>query len=185
MSVRDEELTRLVKYAEGMGLKVIFKKRSPDNDAEWTVDGSAITVYTKNHTTKTEILCSLIHELGHHVWFIHEKNRQPDLRFEEALDRQDLFDSKKTLLPAPKRLRKKILEVEKAGAQWWDSIYKDTNMKFPLWKLHASREFDIWMYEEYYKNGMFPTYTRRVEKDREVRARHKLAYEEVKNGKSE
>lgn len=175
MPIRDDEILRLIKYAEGMGVKVKFlSSKNHLADAEWTLDGTEINVYRGNSQTKTDIILSLIHEIGHHVWFIHKKNRQPDLKFEEALDRQNLFDSDLSLTPAPKKFRKKILDTEQDAIVWWDVIYKDTNLKIPLWKLEVAKRFDIWAYEVYYKTGFFPS-----RKDKKIK--HKELTTEIKN----
>lgn len=173
MSIRDEEIKRLTFYAKGLGVKVtIWNKRKSGAAAEWTLDGSQIEVYAAPGTSKTEVILSLIHELGHHVWFIHEKERQPDLKFEEAIERENLVEEN-SKTPAPKHLRKKIYDVEKASTEWWLSIYKETDIKIPEWKLRAAMEFDMWMYEEYYETGFFPKGRRRREKYKEVQSKHR------------
>ena len=172
--VRDEEIKRLIHYAKGLGVRVVvYNKSNPDADAEWTTDGSLINIYAGNKTSKTEIILSLIHELGHHVWWIHEKERQPDLKFEEAIERQNLFEEDDEQNPAPKHLRKKIYDVELAGTEWWMSIYKDTGLKIPEWKVQAAMEFDIWVYEIYYETGHFPTRKAIKTKYREVQNKWK------------
>ncbi len=164
--IRDEEISRLIKYAEGLGVKVKFLKasRNCDEDAGWVIDGSEIVLYTNNRTSKIDIILSLIHELGHHTWFIHEKNRKPDLKFEEAIDRINLADRDLSKTPAPKKFRKKILDVEIAGTSWWENIYKETNMKFAKWKLDVAMQYDIWVYDVYYETGFFP-----LMKDRKIK----------------
>lgn len=163
--IRDEEIKRLIHYAKGLGVKVIiYNKDDPNKAAEWALDGSTIEVYSEG-MTKTDIITSLIHEIGHHVWFIHEKNRQPDLKFDEAITRDNLTQKvkdKKNL--TPKHLRKKIYDVELAGTQWWGTIIKDTNIKIPTWKVDMQMEFDMWMYEQYYENGVFPKRKDKVQK---------------------
>jgi hypothetical protein len=166
---RDEEIKRLIHYAKGLGVKVIiYTKSSPDADAQWTLDGSLIEVFAGNTTSKTDIILSLIHELGHHVWFIHAKNRQPDLKFDEAIERQNLFEEDDHKNPAPKHLRKKIYDVEKAGTEWWLSIYKEVGIGIPEWKIHAAMEFDIWSYEVYYETGHFPGGKMKSDKHKEI-----------------
>lgn len=172
--IRDEEISRLVKYVEGMGVKVKFlEKTRNSNAAEWALDGSEIRIYKNNRTTKIDIVLSLIHEIAHHVWFIHEKNRQPDLKFEEALVRQNLYECDLSDTPAPKTLRKKILQTEIAGAQWWNVIYKDTDCKFSLWRLESSKVLDIWFYEVYYLTGYFPSRKEGREKYKEILRKYK------------
>lgn len=170
--IRDDELNRLVKYAQGQGVKVIFSSVKTQDHAAWTLDGTEITIYQSQNLSKTEKILSMIHELGHHAWFIHEKNRQPDLKFEEAITRQDQYEEKIKDLPTPKKLRKKILDIERAGTQYWYTIYKETNMKFPLWKLFAQMEHDVWQYEYLYKHGEFPKRPLRRAMWKEFKAKH-------------
>lgn len=179
MGVRDDELTRLIKYAEGMGLRVIIKNRPRGGDASasWALDGSEIAIYNSDGDSKTDLILSLIHELGHQIWFVHEKDRQPDPKVDEAVTRQELFDEKLHESPAPKNLRKEILDMEKKGTLWWDSIYKETNMKFPMWKLEAAKEFDLWQYEVYYETGFFPKRDVRRDYRAKVRTKYRNKYD--------
>jgi hypothetical protein len=175
--IRDKEIERLVHYAKGLGVRVVFsRKNSDDAAAEWTIDGTEITIFTNKQDSKTDTILSLIHEIGHHVWFIHEKNRQPDLKFEEAISVQNLVETEDRNRPTPKKLRKKIYEVELASSQWWETIYKDTDMKFPIWKLHAQREFDVWIYEVFYKTGHFPKGREKKEKWKMIKEKHEGKY---------
>jgi hypothetical protein len=172
--IRDDEIQRLIRYAEGLGVKVKFLKKVRGSDAAaWVVDGSEILIYTNSRTSKIDIVLSLVHEIGHHVWFIHEKNRKPDLKFEEALERQNLYECDLSGTPAPKKQRKKILDAEIAGTQWWDIIYKDTNLSFSKWKLEANKEFDIYVYTEYYLTGHFPSKKLGREKYKEILRKYK------------
>lgn len=178
MGIRDEEIKRLIFYAKGMGVKVtIYNKSAKNMAAEWSLDGTTIVVYKSPGKTKTDVILDLLHELGHHVWFVHEKERQPDLKFEEAIERENLVEedpSEKT----PTHLRKKIYDVEKAGTDWWMTIYKDTNLKIPLWKVHAAIEFDTWMYEQYWLEGAFPKGKAKRKRRLEILAKHKgIQYE--------
>lgn len=174
--IRDKEIERLVHYAKGMGVKVVFSQKENQHAAEWTLDGSEIRIFTKSQASKTDTILSLIHEIGHHVYFIHEKNRQPDLKFEEAISIQNLFETEDRSRPTPKKLRKKIYDVELASAQWWETIYKDTDMKFPIWKLHAQKEFDVWIYEYFYETGHFPKKPLRKQQWKTIKAKHEGKY---------
>lgn len=158
--IRDREIERLRRYAQGLGVKVsiVYKPRIADS-AAWTTDGSEIIVYTNNNQSKTDIVLSLVHELGHHLWFIHEKKRKLDLKFEEALS----YESSPNY-NVPKRFRKHILDTEIAGVQYWDVIIKDVDIRIPEWKVKMAAEFDIWQYEVYYKTGKFPSNKEKVVK---------------------
>lgn len=175
MGIRDEEIQRLINYGKGLGVKIIiYNKSNPAADAQWSLDGTMIQVFAGPTKSKTDIILDLIHELGHHVWFIHEKDRQPDMKFDEAITRENLFQ-KDPSTPTPKHLRKKIWDVEVAGTRWWDVIYKDTNVKIPIWKVEAEKEFDTWMYEMYYENGHFPVGKIKRDHYRKVQAKHRPA----------
>lgn len=166
--IRDEEIQRLINYAKGMGLKVSFIDDYPDA-AGWVLDGTEILVNPKYCRSKLETVLTLIHEIAHHLWFIHQKNREPDLKFEEAIDRHNCENS---ATPAPKNLRHKIFKVEESSAKWWESIYKETNMKFPIKKLYVQRDFDVWQYEFYYEEGRFPNRKEQRSKFKEIKVFH-------------
>lgn len=178
MNIRDREIQRLLSYAAGLGLQVIHDDKSESiAAASWALDGSEITLYTRVKQSKTEIILSLLHELSHMLWFIHEKKRKPDFKLDEAITREMLVENNETDIPTPKRLRKKILEIEIAGTQYWKIVYDDTNLKIPYWKVELSKEFDIWQYEVYYRKGKFPPRKERREK-------LKLLTEKYKNANS-
>lgn len=171
MGIRDQELSRLVSYIKGLGLKVVFSSKKADMAASWTLDNSQITVYKSKNSSKIETILSLHHELGHAIHNIQEKNRQTDPKFEEALNHVDSaeelgFDSKK-------RQRKIILDNEIAGSQYWHSIYEQTNMKFPIWRLECAMEFDLWQYRVFYETGDFPISKLRKAKYKELVRKYK------------
>jgi hypothetical protein len=169
MSIRDKEIERLIHYAKGMGVKVIlYHKDDKDAVGEWTTDGSEIRIFMGKRANKTKVILTLIHELGHHVWFVHEKDRQPDLKFDDALTKAEGNGN-----PIPKYLRKRIYNEELAGTAWWDAIYKETDIKVPLWKMKAEMEFDMWMYETYYETGFFPRGKARDDKHKEICNKHR------------
>jgi len=162
--VRDEEIQRLIKYAQGMGVPVRFKpyiKGSSDGGG-WTVDGSEITIYVSPGDTKISKILTLIHELGHHKGFI-ENNREVDPKVLEALEDQD----------EKKRSRKRIYLDEVSDMQYWEQIYNDTNCKFDIRKLYIARDFDTWWYEELYKKDRNPTWKEKGEKLRELRNKYR------------
>lgn len=172
--IRDLELERLIKYAQGLDVKVLFKTATATSDAaEWTLDGTEIRIYKKASSSKMDIILALIHELGHCLWWIHEKSRKPDLKFEEAIDIQNLIAQDLTKNVTPKKYRKTILDREIAGTNYWEVIYKDTNMKFPKWRLFAEKEIDIWIYQVYCDTGRFPKSKERREKRYSTILKHK------------
>lgn len=168
MSKRDEEIKRLISYAKGHGLKVTLSRaaRKGDAAATWSLDGSEIEVFIRASTSKTSIILSLMHELGHHLWFVHERDRKPDLKFEDALAVVDRREASGKI--AGKRYRKKILNIEIAGTTWWDVIYKDTNLSVPKWKVDMQKEFDIWNYQVWCDTGVDATQAERYAKFKEL-----------------
>lgn len=170
MHIRDREIDRLKKYATALGVKVTLSTQTSDNAvaASWTTDGSNITIYVNKSHSKTDTILSLIHELGHHLWFIYEKERQPDLKIEEAL----MYPITKEM---PKKLRKKIYNLEVESAKYWDIIVKDVDIKIPKWKIEMAAEFDIWQYEVYYKTAEFPTDEEQINKHKQLIQKYKAS----------
>lgn len=163
--IRDREIDRLLKYCEALGIKVIFVSNL-DGSAEWTIDGSEIRIHKTRNKGKTELILTLIHELGHHLWFVYKKQRQPDIKFEEAITAQENRGQN-----TPKKLRKKILDIEREGIRYWDIVIKDVDIKIPSWKIEVSKEFDIWQYEVYYETAKFPVRAHRRVKLKELIAK--------------
>lgn len=159
MGIRDQEIQRLINYAKGMGVKVImYSRTNADCDAAWALDGTEIEIFDKNSKSKTDIILDLIHELGHHLWFIHVKDRNIDRKFEKALEKIGKSETKND--------REKIYNEEMAATEWWDKIYKEADIKIPYWKLKCSKEMDMWMWKYYYENNFFP-------KTRTIRSKRK------------
>lgn len=170
-TTRDTEISRLIKYAEGLGLKTIFKKlKDGGAAAEWTLDGQEMTIYTWKNQSKLELILAMVHELGHHVWFVKERNRVQDKKFEAAIDAADLAEEDGTETPENKR--RKILNVELAGMAHWEDIYRDVNLSFPLKRLYLERDVDTFMYRYYYEYGEFPTQTEKRKKFKELRKKY-------------
>jgi hypothetical protein len=143
---RDEEIQRLIRYAQGMGLSVHFKPYKKGTwSAEW-VNGTEITIFLKSRTSKIEKIMSLIHETAHHkAWINNERRLDP--KVEEALMSEE----------NKKSFRKRIFDMEVNDSKYWEQIYRDTNCTFPIYKLHVARDLDNWQYQIYYETGEFPT----------------------------
>ena len=164
--IRDEEIQRLINYTKGLGLKVTFSSKKADYSAFWYLDCSEIVICKNSNKTKIETILSLVHELGHALHNIHEKNRTIDTKFEKARDHVDEAEESET--DTKKRQRKIILDSEIAGTNYWHIVYKDTNMKFPLWRLEVAMEFDIYQYRVFYETGSYPRAKERKKKRREL-----------------
>lgn len=172
--IRDEEIQRLINYIKGLGLKITFSSKKSDCSAAWYIDNSGIVIYKSNNVTKIETILSLIHELGHTKHNVHEQNREVDSIYEKALDHVVEANFQET--DTKKKQRKIILDSEIAGTKYWHDIYKETNMKFPIWRLEAAMERDIWMYQVFYETGEYPMGKESKKKNRELNAKHKKKY---------
>jgi hypothetical protein len=165
MGIRDDELNRLIRYAQGLGVSVRFKPYKPRSNvaAEWIADGSEITVYVTSRSSKTEKILSLIHELAHMKSFINN-----DRELEPELEKALLNEEPK------KRERHRIYMSEVRDSKYWEDIYKDTNCRFNVNKLHAHREFEIWQYEMFYENSKLPSKKEGKKKWKEIKNKYKI-----------
>ncbi len=168
MGIREKEFDRLLLYAKGLGLKVtVFTRDNPDAIAEWSMDGTEIKIYTGSRMSKTELILTLVHELGHMLDHIHNKKRKQSKKLQKAWERAN-SDTK-----VPESTRRLIYEDEAAGIVWWDSIVNEVNIKISPWKIELQKEFDLWVYEYYWKNGDYPTRAIRRLKCKELKAKWK------------
>lgn len=167
MHIRDEEIKRLIQYAKGLNTTVRIQsvKKIDGVSADWSIDGSNITIYKDDKTSKIDIVLSLIHELGHHLEHIHTNNRQLDDELNEAIDPEE----------SKKAYRKKIYDWELKSSKWWEIIYKETNCKFNINRLFLQQEFDLWQYEVYRESGEFPSTSEFKRKYKELKQKHKGA----------
>lgn len=174
MSIRDEEISRIRKYTEAIGVKLVMRNKSNKfAAAEWHLDGSQITIYIAKPENKTQTVLSLLHEIGHHMDWVHHKNREEDLKITEVYGRVD-FGNKKHI--TTKSDRKVVYDLEKAGTEYWDMIVKDLDIKIPTWRIEQQKQFDLWQYEYYYENGYFPNRGLRREKMKELKEHCKNLY---------
>jgi hypothetical protein len=169
--IRDDEMQRLVNYAKGLGLKVTFTDKDKGVSALWTLDNTEITICKKANKTKIETILSLIHEIAHAKHNLWEKDRKIDVKFENALDHID--NAEKHNSDPKKDQRKIVLDNEIAGTKYWHEIYKETNMKFPIWRLEVAMEYDIWQYEVFYKTGHDASFKERKKKLKEISRKYR------------
>lgn len=173
--IRDQEIERLVNYIKGLGLKIRFSSKKVDYAADWLLDNSQITVYKTMSSSKIDTILSIIHELGHCLHNVHEKDRQVDTLFSNALD--SVAEAEDQELDSKKRHRKIILDNELAGTRYWSIVYKDCNLKFPIWRLELAMELDVWQYQIWYETSKDPTRKERKEKYKELFNKHRYLYD--------
>jgi len=155
MNIKDRDIEKLKQCINNFGLKLFFKKYTKLTGSAEYVAGTSISLFMGSRTTKTDIILSLLHELGHHVDWL--KNRKTDKDSSIALrfllsgpmvgNRQDI----------PKKHRKKILQIEKAGVKYMSMIHKRLKLEIPLYKVKHQQEIDIFDYKFLYENGRFAT----------------------------
>jgi hypothetical protein len=164
MSYLDKELARLEKYIEGLGITLI-KRSKQDKDSETTNYGTwshnEIELFVNEHATKTEIILTLLHELGHQVYFKHHD--QPPIPDEVMLPLSTLTKSQ----------RKKILDYERNGIEYMPTIAIELGLKIPLFKVYLQSEYDIWQYEYLYEHGKYPGIKERKLKKKELTKKYK------------
>lgn len=168
MSYLDKEIERIIKYAEGLGLRVLFVRHEPgDPGATYDNISKEIQVYEYPNQTKTNIIMCLLHELGHHMdWVYNRKRGKDSTRLTKALSLD--WKRKDEDPPIAKYLRKEIYQMECRGIDYMDVIAKELGVKIPLWKVKAEQEFDKWIYKFYYLNGVNPTSKEKKTKKREL-----------------
>lgn len=168
MGIRDEELKRITHYAKGLGIKLFFKPyvRGSHTGAEWITDGSEITIYHRPKESKTNLILKAVHELAHHIAWVHA-GRTVDLDTDQALMDED--DN----LELTREQRKLIYLTEKNDADYRESIFNEIGLKIPKYIFLADLALDIWIYQRYYISGKFPTYKSISRKRKELRTRYK------------
>jgi hypothetical protein len=165
--IRDVELSRLREYANAYGARVIIKDYDLEEYGGITLDGTTrtITVNSKEHRSKTELLLTLLHEICHLKHHVLTGQELPDALL---LDDEDL-----TL-----EQRAEVAKFEFDSLELMPVIAKDLNLKVPKWKILLQRDLDQWVYELFRDSGEFPSNQVKQLKRRQLTERYK-----PKNGK--
>jgi len=157
------ELRRVEKYCEALGIKVTYKKQGPlDPEADWTTDGTEITVYLRPRQSFTQIILDLVHELGHHQNWVYS-DRKTQISLDHALGKEK----------HQKKDRLAILKDEQNGSQFHLLIFKELGIKIHQWKVEVERDLSLAIYTYYYKNNDWPTLKWRKNKKKELILRYK------------
>lgn len=147
MSYLDNELARIEKYIAGLGIKLI-KRQKQDKGSETSDFGSwspgEINLFINEHKTVTDLIMTLLHECGHHLFYQH--NDKPPIPDEILISHDKMT----------KAQRKKIYDYEKSGIELMPTIAIELGLKIPLYKIYAHSELDRWFYEVFYETGKFP-----------------------------
>lgn len=168
MHYLEAEFKRLVKYAQGLGIKVSLKEASDaTTNAAWLVDGSEIIVYNMGRKGPLQSCLDLIHELSHHMAWVYN-GRKGDLRTDMLLGKRDSGNS----LTKPQR--KVIYEMEKKESGYQHIIHKEIGSKIPIARLLMEVDYDVWIYWYWYVKGIYPNRIACRKKLKELRTKHGL-----------
>ena len=121
-----KEYERLVKYSQGLGIKVTFiNDKKADCSAYWLGDGSEIVIYNKDSKGPMRLCLEFLHELGHHLTWVHN-GRKGDLRTDNILSKE--AEGKKLT----KSQRKVIYDMEVHDSKFQKIIHNEINSKIPI-----------------------------------------------------
>lgn len=161
-----KEFNRLVKYAEGLGIKVIYSKKKSNASAEWATDGSEITIYDKDKKSPMMLVVDLLHELAHHkAWLA--SGRKEDLKTDKILDKEAAG------LELTELQRKHIYDMECADSKFQAVIHHEVGSKLPLWRLETEIELDLWIYKHFWLKGTWPMLKEIKQKKKELLAKRR------------
>lgn len=175
MSIADD-LARVKKYAESLGIKVSFKDHYPgEGSAEWDMEGQFINLFVHEGQSKTSILLCLLHELGHHLdWIYNDKIiKKQEHDAQQALCSGNMHGKRPDLT---KKQRKLILDSEIAGTNYMPIIHKELDLSIPLWKVKLEQDLDCYEYKMLYKKGRFPTRKEFKDYKRKIKNQYKEKY---------
>lgn len=148
MSYLKKELDRLIKFSEGLGVKVRFHKDKMNNDAgaEWDLSGKEIIIYYRDDESTTSLILKLVHELGHHLDYVNNKRRHTK-QIEEAVSAEN-----------PTKTQRRILyKDERNAAKYHEFIYDTVGIKIPRWKIVVEREWSLEVYRQEIYNPEGPS----------------------------
>lgn len=151
MGIRDKEIERMRKYAQGLGIKVVIRKGNKrcKDGGYWSSKPPMIEVLCYSNTSKTDIIVILLHELGHHLDWIY-KNRKEDKNLNQALEKH--WNKQKLT----RKERYLIRQTEYDGIGYMSVIAHELGLKIPEYKIKAEMDLDRWTYDYFYETGKFP-----------------------------
>lgn len=168
MHLRDEEIKRIILYLKALGAKVVIRDYAWEDSGEIILEPKfTINVNKRQHTSKTELIMTLLHEAAHLRYTIVNDYKFSDAFLNEVLE---LGHSHKKI---PKKQRKEIAKFEISSLELMPEIAKELNLKVPEWKVRFNMEFDQWVYTYLEKHGSFPP----SEKSKEMRKKLKEKHE--------
>ena len=158
MAWQDRDLKRLKLFMEKCGLELAKRPYSSSTGAaEYDDARKRITIFLTDSEAKlknkTELILTILHELGHHL----DKDRfKEDKLMDEALIRMNSGLISGDRKDIPKKYRRKILQLEKSGLRHWVKLKKTLDLEIPLKKIELQQKIDIFHYQHLYDEGSFP-----------------------------
>jgi hypothetical protein len=154
VSSRDRDLKKLKGYIISRGLDLKVRPYSIlTGEAEY-VEGESITLFTNNRTNKTEVILSLLHELGHHADYKENPSTPEQNTALIELNKGTMSGKRPDLT---KEHRKIILQIETAGISYMSRIHQELELELPLWRVKYQEHIDLYHYKTLYTLGRFPT----------------------------
>lgn len=149
--VRDDEIKRLVKYANAMGCKVVFKRKNKvaklnEAYAACDSDTNTITVYKYKDTSKIFIVLNLIHELAHYIGFV--RNGRKNSKTNDYYHAR-AYNEK---YPPP-YVNYYIFCSELKDMKYWDEIIHTCDIKIPKKRIELQKDLDLLAYETIFLFG--------------------------------
>lgn len=145
MSWQGRDIVKLTKLINSLGLKLNFKQYVRGGDMAYYVSGESITVFVTDRMSKTEIILSLMHELGHHFdWIANGTNKEIEKAF-------SWFETSEF-----KKYSKVILDAERAGIKRMETIHEILDLEIPLKTVKRQQKIDLFHYKFFQKNKRFP-----------------------------
>lgn len=153
---RDAEIKRIVLYCKGLDIKVRIANYAWEDAGEFAHEPvSEININKRTHTSKTELILTLLHEISHHYYWIHTKIPIPEGE------------------NSSKRYRKKLYEWESNSLVTMLTLWTELQLKIPKWKVEMAIESDSWAYQFFYEHGRFPNRKERKQKNKELNLKYK------------
>lgn len=171
MGIRDDEIERMKKYCAGLNIQLRFVNKPNrahfSGVATWSPNPSEIIIYTKKHSSKTAIIMSLLHEIGHNCYYsLNNKPGIPDAYSAES-------ERTRSSPPLLKSQRKQIYDYERLSIVYMLPIALELGLKIARWKIEAQMELDTWVYAYYYEHGCFPNQIEYRDMKNEIKRKHK------------
>jgi len=157
MNSKDRDIQKLKDYANTLGLTVYFRPFTKATGGAEYLEGKYISIFTNKKTSKDEIILSLLHELGHHMTYLHTPGTQMSRAEGDALIALNAGNMMGARPDMSKEHRRIILQIERDGIRYMSKIHKSLKLEIEFWKVKHQQELDLFDYKMLYHKGRFST----------------------------